>query len=102
MNHTPGPWRIEPDDSARRPHNILGEGLTIAQTYWNEHADEDRCEANARLIAAAPELYEELLAAWRSITELLEYGSGPLPGGMGVELEQRARSMRAVLAEVEP
>ena len=68
---TPGPWRIEttertqgdwkwreivaasPDDS---DHVVLGEVFVDGSGYpFDNHA-----EANARLIAAAPELYEAL------------------------------------------
>ena len=48
--HTPGPWE------ARRDRiNVVGKGVVAtANNPWN---DEREREANARLIAAAPELY---------------------------------------------
>ena len=64
---TKGPW------ATRRGHSVVEirttAGLEIAQTagghYWQNFTDE--ALANARLIAAAPELYEALelaLMAW--------------------------------------
>lgn len=66
--HTAGPWAI------RRGHSVVEvrtvAGLEIAATtggdYWKNFSDE--ALANARLIAAAP----ELLAALREAIELLD------------------------------
>jgi len=60
--HTPGPWEIKAhSDPCYR--NISGpEHLALAQVVWRVE-EEDRspkCEANARLIAAAPDLLEAL------------------------------------------
>lgn len=51
MSHTPGPWKVD------RPY-IRGAGRAIAslESWHNEVED----AANARLIAAAPELFEAL------------------------------------------
>ena len=60
--HTPGPWEIKyhPDPCYRY---ISGpQHIALAQVVWCME-DEDRspeCEANAHLIAAAPELLEAL------------------------------------------
>ena len=61
MSHTPGPWNVE------RPYGEPGTYITCPSTalvakVWG---DEDT-EANARLIASAP----DLLAALRSVLEL--------------------------------
>jgi hypothetical protein len=66
MSHTPGPWKVEeyrnhfeiwPD-----PKNNLGCGTMIAATHdWIPGGRVDDA-ANARLIAAAPELLEALKA----------------------------------------
>jgi hypothetical protein len=53
---TPGPWRLKSASTAHR--NILdieGDGRLLAFTA----ATCDQSEANARLIAEAPELYDE-------------------------------------------
>lgn len=48
---TPGPWTIEPDVWPHHTH--IGPNVAEVKTYDRKH-----CEANARLIAAAPELLE--------------------------------------------
>jgi len=62
MTHTPGPWVVEYYDSVRSKAN--GEFVCNAITY-NKYGrtEEQRLllqEANARLIAAAPDLLEAL------------------------------------------
>ena len=52
MNHTLGPWEVD------RPY-IRGAGRVIASLESGCNEVEDT--ANARLIAAAPELYEALV-----------------------------------------
>lgn len=61
MSHTPGPWLIEPK-AARGLwlHDSNGEFIALA-TKRDDAAEED---ANARLIAAAP----DLLAALKQLT----------------------------------
>jgi hypothetical protein len=68
MNHTPGPWEISDNGTADR-----GTGAWACDEIWQTHNDTDQrliasvhyvdgtnseCQANARLIAAAPELLE--------------------------------------------
>ncbi len=59
-NHTPGPWRAGQDGNMRvyGPDNSQEHSGLIASVY--------KGRANARLIAAAPELLEalEAVAAW--------------------------------------
>ncbi|MFY2945848.1 hypothetical protein ACOTJB_23805 [Achromobacter xylosoxidans] len=55
-NHTPGPWRYEAGRDGRPPYVIRrteGGFVVVGMTA-------DRQEADARLIAAAPELLEAL------------------------------------------
>lgn len=66
---TPGPWKQSlPDDTA-----IYGaDGWPVCETGVNQGYDEhfERIEADARLIAAAPDLYEALVAiydAWYNL-----------------------------------
>jgi hypothetical protein len=54
MKHTPGPWMKE------GPWITGNEGETLAQVY-------SEYEADARLIAAAPEMLEALIDACRTI-----------------------------------
>jgi hypothetical protein len=64
--HTPGPWWIDRADDVDLPNHVgisaEKHGL-LAQVVWRMEGDErsPRREANARLIAAAPDLLEALL-----------------------------------------
>ncbi len=49
MTHTPGPWTVDGDD-------IYASGLIVAQASFRL----EQCAANARLIAAAPDLLAAL------------------------------------------
>ena len=69
--HTPGPWRIEEWEFKLRPNApmILAKQDAICEVMdlWcmNDRAEER--DANARLIAAAPDLYEALELARKSL-----------------------------------
>ena len=63
--HTPGPWEIKRSFDPAHRFICAPEHLGLAQVVWCME-DEDRspeCEANAHLIAAAPELLEMLTLA---------------------------------------
>ena len=69
---TPGPWRV---DELFCADIQAPDGLDVATCCpWtlNRHTYGEEAEANANLIAAAPDMYEALEAA------ILEYGK---PGG---------------------
>lgn len=74
--HTPGPWRIDPDDDST--WRILGPG---ERGQWNNEIGElaytgGNAEANARLIASAP----ALLAALERVADMpCEFSMGPCP-----------------------
>lgn len=62
MTHTPAPWTVR---RASKPDNVGGfdyaifddDGKIIAETFQKVDVGAERpCEANAKLIAAAPEL----------------------------------------------
>lgn len=78
--HTPGPWALDfgPDVDLVNHVGISAEehGL-LAQVVWKMDDDErsDTCEANARLIAASPDLLE-LLEQAVSIMKNCEVSSG--------------------------
>lgn len=63
--HTPGPWVLSQEDPALIyiPHTTDPFGMYAISEHSHYRDEED--EANARLIAAAPELYD-------SLKELLE------------------------------
>lgn len=60
IKHTPGPWECHPDDLAEGLYWVLPEATTVAED-----------EANAHLIAAAPEM-KEALEALISVMETTE------------------------------
>ena len=52
QKHTPGPW-----ESGNGTTSIYGsDGKEVARRIWHGPQDDERSLANARLIAAAPEL----------------------------------------------
>lgn len=58
--HTPGPWTHYDDSAASvHRHDIVAKGKTVARVYCTQ-GDELEDAANARLIAAAPEMLEAL------------------------------------------
>ena len=74
--HTPGPWRIDPEYE----FDIQGANGTVevaviiddAPSWKVPGPDFDTAAANARLIAAEPELLEALKRAERDLVHLLD------------------------------
>lgn len=56
MSHTPGPWTIHGWGEDNYEVNAADETVCNVPGFCDETVDSDRAEANARLIAAAPEL----------------------------------------------
>lgn len=75
--HTPGPWEVSPDNAGSQ-YTITGVGSlekapTVAYVVRAKHIASDTVQANARLIAAAP----DLLAALQDILTIKDIlGSG--------------------------
>ena len=66
--HTPGPWAVNPFAAQVDAFNENG-GATVCELLWpTEVRSEAETEANARLIAAAPDLLAALKALRRYIT----------------------------------
>ena len=59
MTYTPGPWTHYDDATTTARHEIAASGKTVARVYCTK-GDEVVDHANARLIAAAPDLLEAL------------------------------------------
>ena len=55
--HTPGPWHVDTEDQDADIHSGFG---MAAKTMGHGHAQDGEGTANARLIAAAPELLDAL------------------------------------------
>lgn len=75
--HTPGPWRHEGSEvwatRAMRINNISAGTPMIATVCKHEDAEQFDYDANARLIAAAPELLEAL----QLMIDKYEFGGWP-------------------------
>lgn len=89
---TPGPWAIEdctPGESTGLCFAINSENNVIARTTdgWKE------AEANARLIASAPELLEQCKLFEKLLTVMI------MEGDSGADLERD--NLRAILDRVE-
>lgn len=57
---TPGPWSLLFNDKTKVVFENKGVAIFVADTYGGFTKNEIEEEANAALIAAAPEMYEEL------------------------------------------
>ena len=55
MTHTPGPWHV---DSTHVRHAINTENVHVAMANIGPGLTQEEAIANARLIAAAPRMYE--------------------------------------------
>lgn len=59
-DYSAGPWTRRPNQTIREPYHIIdSEGWTIATVFWNDHFISS-VDANAKLIASAPELFDAL------------------------------------------
>ena len=58
--HTPGPWIVGTSPEILAPYQIKRNGcsLVIARCWEDDELDSDTAQANARLIAKAPEMRE--------------------------------------------
>ena len=94
MSHTPGPWKVVRE---RRRFNIhdgpLNQGLA---TCYETGGTLGRAEANARLIAAAPELLE---IAKRAIVNLNDWAASEEEREYDITAEG-LRSLSRALGEV--
>ena len=102
MPHTPGPWKCCKQPHPRIEHltgyAIYGGDGTIADIFpepYPVHVS----EANARLIAAAPELLESLIEAEHAITRQIYHDD--LPDDDTHPLAKTRRMLRAAIAKAE-
>lgn len=55
MTHAPGPW-----EALETGQVLDANGAVVVPEVWGEGDEQEGVDANARLIAAAPEMYEIL------------------------------------------
>jgi len=83
MTHTKGPWAIAGEEHA---NVILSEDFVIADVYAFKKGEagprtDEEGEANARLIAAAPDLLEALKANLTALDEIRDmFAAHDMPG----------------------
>jgi len=99
--HTPGPWSVKDSDTVVGPAgNVVAEccGYSVKATTPEQQSQGGR-EANARLIAAAP----ELLTACKAANLLIEYLRARLRGDdMGrLDVEYHAAKIPAAILKAE-
>ncbi len=107
--HTPGPWTLtqtKHETIVDSWHIHIGEHQIPVFPYKRIYSDDrtqsglvidDEHMANARLIAAAPDLLETLSKTLKRIEEALAYGY--LPAETEQELETQAAEIRAAIAK---
>lgn len=95
--HTPGPWKV-------KAHTILDQGgNTVAQAHHpfyrrGDVEDTDPREANARLLAAAPELLDALYRLESVVTKALAGGYNHQMAKYHVLAGEYARQARSAIA----
>lgn len=94
---TPGPWKAVKYSKMRIGLCCPGQGAWALLTGTNVDADHPVLRANARLIAAAPDLYEALRNAIDRLEDMLKGDDGQA----WKEAERVMPRLRAALAKVD-
>ncbi len=93
MEHTPGPWKVGRDHDGSLK---VGSGLDVAYVLGQGSG----AEANARLIAAAPELLEALERVAKDADESLMQHPDDLPAILAVTYKQVRAAIKAAKGEL--
>ena len=109
VSFTPGPWRAEfPDRGVMEMSSIYASGLNDGDDPWrvayvlretNKH-QRTIDDANARLIAAVPELWQLVREAATHFEDQGQRWSKPNPSYV-IDLKDWLKTARAVLAKIE-
>lgn len=76
MNHTPGPWAVEPaGDGEQHPLVVDEQGVTVARCY-QQPFDTWSAADNAHLLAAAPDLLAALQGCLAALNVAIERSEG--------------------------
>jgi len=82
VKHTKGPWQVLPPEEGVDYLRVRGTHFGLRYKIANVHDEQPSClpdgeaQANATLIAAAPELLEALEEAYETLTGILEDTDG--------------------------
>lgn len=83
--HTPGPWKYEGAKDRRTharliwgPEGVAADAVATAEDF-NEYSRDSEVDANARLIASAPDMLTALVAAEQALTDILGAADGGRP-----------------------
>ena len=104
MRHTPGPWKAEGDEFYTTAGRVYIEGPNgwkdqpIANCDWDLGLEEN--EANARLIAAAPEMLEAAKKL-QDCTGITPNGMVVVIGGRNHDYNQAMKLLRTAIAKAE-
>lgn len=89
--HTPGPWTVDIDGEFEGFINVYGGDsleILVKGTLSDERSD-DESIANARLIAAAPDLLEACKRALPFIAGHMGFTAGDMRGGLRGDISDR-------------
>lgn len=100
--HTPGPWRLLGTRGNEQRTIVADKGFPVLSSLGLEQSDyisEAQADANARLIAAAPEMHNELLG---TATACEQFATNPdVPKPVRDAMWQTAKQSRALLARID-
>lgn len=77
VNHTPGPWKFNGEHMKSDSSAVIrsADNMTVAfAADFNKYARDEEKDANARLIASAPELLDAVKRAYSLTAPLSAYG----------------------------
>lgn len=93
--HTPGPWRVSKNDSIYAKDEFIG--IALSGKPWGRELPQ---EANARLMAASPEMKEELKECRKVLKHLIFYYENMLGDRIPI-LESRLVNIELLLSKIE-
>jgi hypothetical protein len=99
--HTPGPWHVS-NETGKPPIVYAADGYAVgnATVFHRKHGGIDTSDANARLMAAAPDLLAELKQAAVELEEAANVLEPSLPALASI-YRVAADKKRAAIAKAE-
>lgn len=99
-NHTPGPWKIqEYDDAVIIENGFSGPVRELARVFTINPVTSNEDHANARLIAAAPDLLESCRSAQFTLYAAILDLKGARFNYIAGKLQEELRRMEAAVAK---